>query len=54
MTVDAALKYIVSMGVVAPTELPRKPGTPGRSADAAEAADTAEAAVAVADSNPTH
>ncbi len=54
MTVDAALKYIVSMGVVAPTELPRKSGTPGRPADAAEAADTAEAAVAVADSNPTH
>ncbi|MDF3839011.1 DUF502 domain-containing protein [Cupriavidus basilensis] len=26
MTVDAALKYIVSMGVVAPTELPRKSG----------------------------
>ncbi|MCY1251873.1 hypothetical protein D3C72_1737820 [compost metagenome] len=24
MTVDAALKYIVSMGVVAPAELPRK------------------------------
>ena len=54
MTVDAALKYIVSMGVVAPTELPRKPGTPGGPADAAEAADTAEEAVAVADSNPTH
>lgn len=54
MTVDAALKYIVSMGVVAPTEPPRKPGTPGRPADAAEAADTAEEAVAVADSNPTH
>ena len=54
MTVDAALKYIVSMGVVAPTELPRKSGTPGRPADAAEAADTAEEAVAVADSNPTH
>ncbi|WP_043418195.1 DUF502 domain-containing protein [Cupriavidus basilensis] len=27
MTVDAALKYIVSMGVVAPTELPRKSGS---------------------------
>jgi len=27
MTVDAALKYIVSMGVVAPTELPRKSDT---------------------------
>lgn len=54
MTVDAALKYIVSMGVVAPTELPRKPGAPGGPADAAEAADTAEEAVAVADSNPTH
>ncbi|MGO4279173.1 DUF502 domain-containing protein [Cupriavidus sp. RAF20_2] len=54
MTVDAALKYIVSMGVVAPTELPRKSGTSGRPADAAEAADTAEEAVAVADSNPTH
>jgi Uncharacterized conserved protein len=27
MTVDAALKYIVSMGVVAPAELPRKNGS---------------------------
>jgi uncharacterized membrane protein len=26
MTVDAALKYIVSMGVVAPTDLPRRTG----------------------------
>jgi uncharacterized membrane protein len=26
MTVDAALKYIVSMGVVAPADLPRKQG----------------------------
>jgi len=44
MTVDAALKYIVSMGVVAPTELPRKSG-PVRAGEAdaealAESADS--------------
>jgi len=45
MTVDAALKYIVSMGVVAPADLPRKTGTEPRPADA-EAADAEDAAVA--------
>ena len=35
MTVDAALKYIVSMGVVAPADLPRKHGGGARAADAA-------------------
>lgn len=36
MTVDAALKYIVSMGVVAPAELPRKAGpVPAAGASAA-------------------
>ncbi|MGE6493870.1 DUF502 domain-containing protein [Cupriavidus metallidurans] len=46
MTVDAALKYIVSMGVVAPADLPRKSGadtrpTHGAAADADDAvADT--------------
>ena len=45
MTVDAALKYIVSMGVVAPADLPRKTGAEPRPADA-EAADAEDAAVA--------
>ncbi|WP_043351226.1 DUF502 domain-containing protein [Cupriavidus basilensis] len=37
MTVDAALKYIVSMGVVAPTELPRKSGSVRAGEEEAEA-----------------
>jgi len=59
MTVDAALKYIVSMGVVAPTELPRKPGAPSRPADAAATSEVAaiagdDEAVAATDSTHTH
>ncbi|SPA39363.1 conserved hypothetical protein, DUF502; putative TRANSMEMBRANE PROTEIN [Cupriavidus taiwanensis] len=41
MTVDAALKYIVSMGVVAPAELPRKNGTAPRPAAPSGAASAA-------------
>jgi len=44
MTVDAALKYIVSMGVVAPADLPRKAENEPHPANAEDA--DAEAAVA--------
>ncbi len=44
MTVDAALKYIVSMGVVAPADLPRKSDTEPHPANAEDA--DADAAVA--------
>lgn len=45
MTVDAALKYIVSMGVVAPADLPRKSSAEARPANA-EVVDADDAAVA--------
>jgi uncharacterized membrane protein len=48
MTVDAALKYIVSMGVVAPADLPRKngsvPAAPARVAQVASREAVTEAA----------
>lgn len=58
MTVDAALKYIVSMGVVAPADLPRKNGGPSRPADPvsparATGADAGHAA-AVETADPSH
>ncbi|KWW36024.1 hypothetical protein AU374_02076 [Cupriavidus metallidurans] len=46
MTVDAALKYIVSMGVVAPADLPRKSGADTRPAHGAVADADADDAVA--------
>nr|WP_315594307.1 DUF502 domain-containing protein [uncultured Cupriavidus sp.] len=51
MTVDAALKYIVSMGVVAPTDLPRKQNDDDHAADAALAVVAADAAAEVADTH---
>lgn len=58
MTVDAALKYIVSMGVVAPTDLPRKADGEERAAEvvagavASMAAAAAVASAAAGDAEP--
>lgn len=57
MTVDAALKYIVSMGVVAPTDLPRKNGVANRPADVAAPAivvDASAARPAAETTDPSH
>jgi len=48
MTVDAALKYIVSMGVVAPTDLPRKSEADERATEEVEAVAVTAAVAAAA------